>query len=271
MGKVLHCCIARGGKILYAYNRIGALGTHEMENLAIMCVERAPLYHKWYFQTMGRTTFGFLMEDGYVYLTIADHDLGNHGVLLFLEHLRDDFKKVSTNRGLKGSLSNLSSGWLKEQLQLMVPKLIGSTEHVSHHDAYDWNVAVSTTSSDSGEYKESRSSSKAPLLGKSGKTDRITKDHVLTVKDAVELEERRKSTDRGFRGDFPDQSSQGVSVSSMELQREPSGSLRRSASQSIRRKWCRQVRIIIAIDVAICLVLFVVWLAICRGFQCLFR
>ncbi|GAB2290535.1 hypothetical protein Dimus_024813 [Dionaea muscipula] len=277
---VHYCCVARGGRILYAYNGVGVgvgvgVGSdHEMENLAALCIERAPLYHMWYFQTMGRRTFGFLMEDGCVYFAIADHGLGNHGLLLFLERVRDDFKRVSSTsrRGLKGSLSSLNSGCLQEQLLPVVRQLIHSLEHVSHPAGVDnWNAAVSPSPGDSTEYiMEGAASTKAPLLEKAGKPDRKAKDHVTSVREMDEFEEQRKSTDRGFRSDLSDPKNQGVAVSSMSLQRETSGSsMRRSASQSIRRKWCRHVRVVIAIDVAVCLVLFIVWLAICHGFECL--
>ncbi|XP_047324589.1 phytolongin Phyl1.1-like [Impatiens glandulifera] len=35
-----------------------------------------------------------------------------------------------------------------------------------------------------------------------------------------------------------------------------------------RRKWCREIRIVIAIDVGVCLVLLAVWLIICSGVKC---
>ena len=56
--------MSKGNRILSAYNSSGG---HEIENLAALCLERAPAFHKWYFQTMGRKTFGFLREDELVY------------------------------------------------------------------------------------------------------------------------------------------------------------------------------------------------------------
>lgn len=39
--------------------------------------------------------------------------------------------------------------------------------------------------------------------------------------------------------------------------------------QNGRRLWWRHVKILVAIDVLLCLVLFGIWLAVCRGFQCI--
>ncbi|ONH90968.1 hypothetical protein PRUPE_8G086200 [Prunus persica] len=82
---IYYCCVSRGNRILYVYS-----GGDEDS------------FHMWYFETMGKRTYGFLIEDGYIYFTIVDESLGNLGVLQFLEHLRDEFKKVAR----KGSRGN---------------------------------------------------------------------------------------------------------------------------------------------------------------------
>ncbi|CAI9756788.1 unnamed protein product [Fraxinus pennsylvanica] len=106
---VYYCCVLKGGRVLYAYN--GA--DHEIENLAALCLEMTPPYHGWYFQTMNKKTFGFLMEDGDVY--IVKENLGNPRVLRFLENLEDEFRLVA-KRGSNRSMSNLNSVCLQEQL-----------------------------------------------------------------------------------------------------------------------------------------------------------
>ncbi|KAF2297246.1 hypothetical protein GH714_019952 [Hevea brasiliensis] len=87
---VHYCCVFRGNRNLYVYSG----GDDEIENLAALSLERIPAYHKWYFETIGKRTFGFLIEDGYVYFIIVDEGLGNSAVLHFLEHVRDEFKKM---------------------------------------------------------------------------------------------------------------------------------------------------------------------------------
>ncbi|KAJ6884475.1 hypothetical protein NC652_031475 [Populus alba x Populus x berolinensis] len=97
-------------------------------------------------------------------------------------------------------------------------------------------------------------------IGKPNKQDkRKSKDHAITIRD-IELEEHRKSTDRGAKLDSTTlDSNNQADLGSMRI---------RASSQSIRKKWWRQVRIVLAIDVAVCLILFVIWLSICGGFGC---
>lgn len=270
---VYYCCVSRGNRILYAYSG----GDHEIENLATLCLDKAPPFHRWYFETSGKRTYGFLIEDGYVYLTIVDESLGSPGVLQFLEHLRDEFKKIA-RKGSRGSLSSMNSVGLQEQLVPVIHRLITSLENVSP-GASNWTAdtrpslhpGLSPSPGTANGQTEVATSTKAPLLGKSNKQEKKkAKDHVIAMRD-IELEEHRRSADRGVNLDSStlDSNNQGGAGSSIALQKD-SGSMRiRSGSQSIRKKWCRQVRIVLAIDAAVCVVLFVIWLLICHGIECI--
>lgn len=270
---VYYCCVSRGNRILYAYSG----GDHEIENLATLCLDKAPPFHRWYFETSGKRTYGFLIEDGYVYLTIVDESLGSPGVLQFLEHLRDEFKKIA-RKGSRGSLSSMNSVGLQEQLVPVIHRLITSLENVSQ-GASNWTAdtrpslhpGLSPSPGTANGQTEVATSTKAPLLGKSNKQEKKkAKDHVIAMRD-IELEEHRRSADRGVNLDSStlDSNNHGGAGSSIALQKD-SGSMRiRSGSQSIRKKWCRQVRIVLAIDAAVCVVLFVIWLLICHGIECI--
>nr|XP_011458250.1 PREDICTED: probable VAMP-like protein At1g33475 isoform X2 [Fragaria vesca subsp. vesca] len=268
---VYYCCVSKGNRILYAYSG----GNHEIENLATLCLEKAPPYHKWYIETSGKRTYGFLIEDGYVYLTIVDESLASSGVLQFLEHLRDEFKKLA-KKGSRGSLSSMNSVGIQEQLVPVIQRLITSLETVSQAGS-NWtaetpslHAGLSPSPGTANGQIEVASSTKAPLLGKSNKQEKKkAKDHVIAIRD-IELEEHRRSADRGVNLDSSslDSNNHGAG-SSIALQKD-SGSMRnRSGSQSIRKKWCRQVRIVLAIDAAVCVVLFVIWLLICHGIECI--
>ncbi|KAK2968927.1 hypothetical protein RJ640_013458 [Escallonia rubra] len=281
MGSILetvyYCCVSKGSRILYVFSN----GDPEIENLAALCLERSPPYHMWYFHTMSNKTFGFLMESGYVYFAIADKDLGKPGVLQFLERVKEEFKKVA-KKGSSRSMSNLDSVCLQEQLVPAIRHLIASLEHVSESST-QWPAGVPSTHGvgfslspcdEANGQIEAGVSTKAPLLGKPSKSSRHEKkkmkDHVIAVRD-IELEEHRKSADRGVRVDSGnlDSNNQGAPVSSISLQRDL-GSMRiRSSAQNLRKKCCRQVRIVLAIDAAVCLVLLVIWLVICGGIECI--
>ncbi|KAL5778529.1 hypothetical protein ACOSQ2_009266 [Xanthoceras sorbifolium] len=270
---VHYCSVSKGNRILYAHSG----GGHEIENLAALCLEKVPPFHKWYLETVDKRTYGFLIEDGYVYFVIVDEGLGNPGVLQFLEHLREEFKNA-TKKGSRGSFSGLNAVGIQEQLVPVIRQLISSLETVSQ-SRNDWNsqtplsdnVGLSPSPSNVDGQIEAASCTKAPLLGKCSKQEKKkAKDHVIAVRD-VELEEHRRSTDRGIRVDSAtlDANNQSGAGSSASLQKD-SGSMRiRSSSQSFRKKWWRQVRIVLAIDAAVCLILFVVWLMVCKGIGCI--
>ncbi|XWS54558.1 hypothetical protein CRYUN_Cryun10bG0099500 [Craigia yunnanensis] len=269
---VHYCCVSKGNRTLYEYSG----ENHEIENLAALCLERTPPSHKWYFETIGKKTFGFLIEDGYVYFTIVDEGLENRGVLQFLEHMRDEFKNV-TRKGSRGSFSGMSSIGIQEQLVPVIRHLITSLEHVSNSGS-DWkaetpssdHAGLSPSPNNANAQLEAANSTKAPLLGKSSKQEKKKlKDHVIAVRD-IELEEHQKSTDKGVKVDSIslDSNNQNGASSSISLQKNL-GSMRiRSGSQNIRKMWWRQVRIVLAIDAAVCLLLFVIWLLICNGIEC---
>lgn len=114
--------------------------------------------------------------------------------------------------------------------------------------------------SDSASTDGSTNSTRMLLLGKtSEKYNREKlKDRAVEAEDGSE-----EHCDRGIK---------------IELPHEPVGSvvsLRKSLSsgsggpQHARKLWWCQVKVVLAIDVILCLVLFGVWLGVCSGFQCL--
>ncbi|KAG8660854.1 phytolongin Phyl1.1 [Manihot esculenta] len=267
---VRYCCVSRGNRTFYVYSE----GDHEIENLASLSLEKIPPYHKWYFETIDKRRFGFLMEDDYVYFTIVDGGLGNPAVLKFLEHVRDEFKKVA-RQGSIGSFLGLSSVNVQEQLVPVVRRLITSLHQVSESDwnaetSSSDNVGLSPSPSDTNGKIEVVTSTKAPLLGKSSKQDKKkSKDHVIVMRD-IELEEHRKSADRGVKVDSTslDSNKQGGVASPISLQKDFGSMRMRSSSQGIRKKWWCQIRTVLAIDAAVCLILFIIWVSICGGFGC---
>ncbi|KAE8662285.1 Detected protein of confused Function [Hibiscus syriacus] len=260
---VQYCCVSKDDRILYEYS----VGDHEVERMAALCLERIPSFHKWYFETIGKQTFGFLFEDGCVYFAIADDAVENHGVLRFLEHIRDEFRNV-TRKGSRSSFSSMSSMGVEEQLVPVIRSLIASLEQVSD-SGNDWKTEIPSSPSNANAQLEAVSSTKSPLLGKPSKQEKKNKDRVIAVRD-IELEEPRKSTDRGVKTDPTalDSNNQNGASSSNTLPKDLDSTRIRPGSQNIRKKWCRQVRIILAVDAAFCLLLLVVWLSICKGLSC---
>lgn len=254
---VHYCCVSRDNQILYSYNG----GDQTNETLASLCLEKTPPFHSWYFETLGKRTFGFLIGDGIVYFAIVDKVLGRSSVLKFLEHLRDEFKKAARKNSRGSFTAMIGSINVDDQLVPVVSRLIDSLERV----AEDTNNDLKTNNNNLAEQSEAVNSTKAPLLGRSSKQEKKKgKDHVISLR-GIELEEDRKSDDRASRTDRCDASS--AAATSLQNEYVPSRGLC-SGSQSVELKWRRLVQIVLAIDAAICLTLFGIWLAICQGIQC---
>ncbi|KAF8105922.1 hypothetical protein N665_0151s0015 [Sinapis alba] len=251
---VHYCCVSRDNQILYAYNG----GDQSNETLAGLCLEKTPPFHTWYFESIGKRRFGFLIGDGFVYFAIVDEVLGKLSVLKFLEHLRDEFKKAA-RKNCRGSFTAvIGSINVDDQLVPVVSKLIASLERVAAETA---NNELKTSNSNLAEQSEAVSSTKAPLLGKSSKQEKKRgKDHVVSLR-GIELDEHRNSNDRAER-------CEASSAAETSLQKECVPRRGRSGSQSFEWKWRRLVQIVLAIDAAICLTLFGIWLAICQGIKC---
>ncbi|KAJ4967105.1 hypothetical protein NE237_018954 [Protea cynaroides] len=252
---VFYCCVAKGNRILYAYS----CGDPEIDKLAVLCLERAPPFHTWYFQSVGKRTYGFLMEDGYVYFSIVDESLRKSGALQFLEHVRDEFKKVAKSSS-RDSISGLNSVCLQEQLVPVVRRLINSLEQVSQSQSDgSWRPEIPLSqhpgpspSPDCGQ-TEVATSTKAPLLGQSSKqVKKKMKDRVIEVRDNC-YEEHRRSTDREIKddGSTSESDNQGMGVSSMSVQKGSSSMRVTRDPQHVRRIWRRQVLIVIAIDLLV--------------------
>lgn len=226
--RVCYCCVWKDGQVAYSYSS----GNHEIDNLAPLCLEMIPPYHRFYFETISPYTFAFFMDDdhdrdrdhegkGFVYFAILRHSLGNSHLLSFLHKLRDEFR------------SNRS-----EQFLPVVRRLVASLEGGT---ARAWPAMNGGA--------EAGTSTKAPLLARPNKQDRKNKN-------------KKKMKDDGGADVVRD-------IETPEHRRSDAQGTFKSSSQNYKEKWCRQVKIILAIDAAVCLLLLVIWLVICRGLDCI--
>ncbi|KAF2581684.1 hypothetical protein F2Q68_00002248 [Brassica cretica] len=166
----------------------------------------------------------------------------------------DEFKKAA-RKNCRGSFTAAIGSINVDDV---VSKLIASLERVAAETA---NNELKTRNSNLAEQSEGVSSTKAPLLGRSSKQEKKRgKDHVVSVRGA-ELDEHRNSNDRADR-------CEASSAAETSSQKECVPRRGRSGSHSFEWKWRRLVQIVLAIDAAICLTLFCVWLAICEGIKC---
>jgi hypothetical protein len=63
--------------------------------------------------------------------------------------------------------------------------------------------------------------------------------------------------------------SRSTQGSGHDLERSSSTSSSRHRGQQLaRRTWWRKVKLVLVVDIVFCIILFVIWLVICKGFHC---
>lgn len=253
-----------------------SVGDPQLERWAALCLESAPPFHACYFQTILNRIFAFVMEDEHIYFVIADEGLGKPGVKEFIEHVRDNYKKVLKN-GAKGSL-RLTSFYIREELAPVLRRLISSLETVprANHDGMkDPFLHECTPSHSEGPYFDSHvngldgktnsqtSSTEAPLLGKACKYEKLRE--LKEVKEE-RAEGRDKAADKGHMIDMDDENKNGNGASPFSLQKDENSRI--GTEQRARRMFWRNVRLVVLLDLLVCAILFGVWLIICKGITC---
>jgi hypothetical protein len=247
----VYCCIARGRNVIYRYSSSedggGDPGTDSAA--AALCLDHAPPHHRHYVHTSGSRTYAYLTAaDGHTFFAIIDPCVGNAGALQFLERVRDAFRSADSHRN-----------GFRDTLVPAVQRLAASLEKMPRAAL----VLEDRGGGSDGSSTCTSSSSKAPLLGKSGSRKEKKKKK---AKEEDGDEEYEQHGTRGVRIDMPPPTEDNVG--GMSLERSLSQSRLRRQQQPSRSLWMRHAKIIIVVDVVICLLLFAAWLAVCKGFQC---
>jgi hypothetical protein len=235
-GPTFYCCIAKGHKILYQYNRNRA----EIGSLAALCLEQTPPYHKWYFHTVGTRTFGFMMSDNCTYFVIVEPTTGSIALHDFLNRVRQVFIRVS-KRNLERTLIPVIAEFVEslEQMQGNEGSIVNSDE--SFHEQ---EVVVR------GHTKRKKREKK----DKKEKRNEIEMEEIAIVREG---EGRDRVVRMDVLGNGEERGMDGIERNRMR--RQLSGR---------RAVWCSHVKIVAVVDTVVCLVLLGIWLVVCKGFKC---
>lgn len=234
----VYCCVAKGSRILYSYNS----KDRELDALAALCLENAPPFHRWYLHTVGSRTFAYLMEGGCTYFAIVDPSLGNQEMLQFLKRIRERFRRVSSNG-------------FHDELVPVIRQLVASLERMPRPPPAD---RMDAGLEEEAESREGSSSGNTPLLGNSRHGKGKMEDELVENDEFCE-----ENADRGVKIDVPPEPAGRMSSE------KSSSSMRAQAQHIGQRWWWRHVKVVVAADIIFCLVLLGIWLAVCKGFQCI--
>ncbi|KAI4378183.1 hypothetical protein MLD38_015702 [Melastoma candidum] len=231
---LLYACVATSTTILAQFSSDPGLIP-----LAHRCIHSPPPFHSLFSHTCGNTSLAFLIHPPFLYFAIFLPPLPKPHRLRFLHRLKASFLALSDDPG------RLDQSLLQREFEPMIPRLVPP-------------LGVPDADLDAG-------------------------TRMLVVPSAGTSFEGLKKKKRGS-GDYcwnngeADRRKDGSFENRMEVRdvvccsRDPgAGTVTKGPGDRMRAKqtWRRQLWVVLMLDVFFCLSLFVVWLWVCRGFQCI--
>eukprot|EP00262_Sarcandra_glabra_P018371 TRINITY_DN655_c0_g1_i5.p1 TRINITY_DN655_c0_g1~~TRINITY_DN655_c0_g1_i5.p1 ORF type:complete len:150 (-),score=28.34 TRINITY_DN655_c0_g1_i5:39-488(-) len=85
----IYSFVARGTVVLAEHTSFSG----NVSTIAVQCLQKLPSNSNKFTYSCDGHTFNFLVEDGFVFLVVADETVGRSVPFVFLERVKDDFKK----------------------------------------------------------------------------------------------------------------------------------------------------------------------------------
>lgn len=282
---VYYAAVARGTVILADYSD----GNADLPPVAAKCLEMLPPLHDRFSYTARNRRFICLIEGLFIYCAIVDEAVSKAEAFSFLEQVKNAFKASVKQQGVDAK--TLGPRHLNHELtpiiKLLAAPIVGipqkekdriEAELQAQRDAeVDFEVSSPSAVAPLREMSDQdfdlitedkplgSRSPRMPLIAKGKKDKRKVKDQIREVKDII-LENKGEAMDKGRKleimveGDSPP-------APSSQLQR--TGSMKHRGQQLAHRMWWRNVRLVIILDILVCLILLAVWLTVCKGVRCL--
>ncbi|XP_061363972.1 vesicle-associated membrane protein 727 isoform X3 [Gastrolobium bilobum] len=86
---LIYSFVAKGTVVLAEHTQY----TGNFSTIAVQCLQKLPSNSSKYTYSCDGHTFNFLIDNGFVYLVVADESVGRSVPFIFLERVKDDFKK----------------------------------------------------------------------------------------------------------------------------------------------------------------------------------
>ncbi|XP_050235736.1 phytolongin Phyl2.2 [Mercurialis annua] len=263
---ILYACIAKKSTVLTQFISSKESG---IELIAQKCIEKTPSHHSYFSHTVRKTTYSFLITDPFAYFVILHENLDKSESLWFLNRV-----KIAFELFLESSKNNheLSYHCFQDEFYPVFQEILSIDS-----DLVDSLMEVP---------KEIRN----PSMDSTGGKRSVVRP--LLSKPAKLIMKKKKRPVLGCGGCVGDAKSvdnskiseNGGSVLANE---EFSVSMRKNGGgyylggvrggvgggegNKLKAKqiWRKHVWIVLILDLVICVVLFGIWLWVCRGFKCI--
>ncbi|KAG6578612.1 Phytolongin Phyl2.1, partial [Cucurbita argyrosperma subsp. sororia] len=248
---VLYACIASGTVILAEFTR-----ELNLVDLAFRCIEKAPPHHSIFSHTVRKRVYMFLIEGPFVYFGIFHEDLYKSEICGFLNRLRCVFEEFLESESFKG-FENFTSYCFQSQFDSTFRHLLGLN---LNNTSYSVLKEAQRSSLDSSKRKQ------IPLISKFSNPSSLMKKKKKkkVVGDANEEAGKYAVVDSADLNDH----NNGLCSRDSSLLKQKNGS-HMIERQKVKQIWRKHVWVVLSIDLFVCLVLFAIWLWVCRGFRCI--
>ncbi|KAK9665241.1 hypothetical protein RND81_14G099700 [Saponaria officinalis] len=258
-------------------------GDSSLNELAQQCLHHTPPHHTNFSQTFKNQTFTFLLDYPFVYFGIFDPNFMKFDQFNLLGKLRD-----TLNRTIKGNPNQkFTSFCLQGEIHPIFHKLLSkSLDFDTNNSNNDHNnVSFSTVSGSSKGRKmmglgmlncckNSKGVKKKRMSMSSESVSNNSKEALMEGKvnvsdnnvDVGEVKSREIVCENGVCLLNPHGNGHNNRNNSNNINSNGNGYVRR---QKAKKKWKQIVWIVLVLDLAICLILFGIWLFVCQGFQCI--
>ncbi|KAK9291589.1 hypothetical protein L1049_019538 [Liquidambar formosana] len=259
---VFYACVSKGTTILAEFSS----GDPKLETLASKCLENTPPFHSMFSHTIRNRTYTFLIDGPvpFVYFAIFDENVDKSQGLSFLNRVKDALNEVM-KKGAVARSDDLSSHCFQQECNTIFRELVAA--RVEFEAATAVQSALRDRQNVSLDSVRGKKMVSAPLLGKPLK--------------GLKKKKRLPGEINGGGGhggkDVTTEKKVNVSDDGGMLSREFAVSLQKNGlyaagdggRQKAQRIWRQHVWVVLLIDLFVCLLLFGVWLWVCRGFKCI--
>lgn len=230
MNSLIYSFVAKGSVVLAEQTAFSG----NFSTIAVQCLEKLPSYNSRQTYACDGYSFNYLVDDGFVFLVVANDSVGRELPFAFLERVNEDFKRQYLEGNQTSHEFDIEFG-LEDKFDIAYsldkefgPKLKEHMQYCSEHPEDLSRIArVKSTLSD--------------------------------VRGIV-IENIEKLLDRGEKIE--------LLVDKTENLRFQADSFQRQGRQLRRKMWLQSVKIKLAMFGITFLFILIIWLSICHGFRC---
>lgn len=251
---IFYTCVATGTTILAEFNSRDA----DLAALALKCLEKTPNHHISFTHTVHNRSYTFLIDSPFVYFAIYDKKLEYPEALSHLKSVRDAFVIIHLN----------SDAYQSHNLR---PHCFQGEFYSVFHQLLSSNVNFKTLFLPREVLEVPKSENFGLERGGKGFGSMQLSGGTVSPRSLLKKKGKRFGNGDGNQAIFENKVDFSDRDLSMSILRNRGLYENSSAGGSYKAKkiWKRQVWVVLTMDLVLCLVLFGVWLRVCRGFKCI--